>query len=99
MDVHILCSSITLYVHNTFLNSAKLIGLLHFVIYLNYTGFIPQITHSVALKPLFSLNASSIIRENYYTQHWNSTLTGTSVLTYQATHGCEIKLQHPNKGI
>ena len=94
MDVHILCTSIT-----QFLNSAKLIGLPHFVKYLNYAGYIPHITHSVALKPLFLLNVSSVTRENYYTQHWNSTSTGTSVMAYQEAHGCEIQLQYPNKEI
>ena len=73
MDVHILCTSITLYVHNTILSSAKLLELLHFVKYLTYTGFISHITHNLALKPLFSLNASSVIRENYYAQQRNST--------------------------
>ena len=33
MDVHILCPSITLYVHNTILNNAKLMALPHLVKY------------------------------------------------------------------
>ena len=47
---------LTLYIHNTILNSANLIGLPHFDKYLNYTGYISYITHYVALMPLFSLN-------------------------------------------
>ena len=73
------------------LGSVLLLGSIQ---YLNYAGYITQITRYVDLKPLFSLNANSIIRENYYAQHWNSTLAGTS-----EAHGCEIQLQHRNKGI
>ena len=62
MDVPILCMSITLYIHNTILNSAKLIGLrfVKFLNYTGYTGYMPHITHHVALQPLVTLNATAI---------------------------------------
>ena len=99
MDIHILDTSIMLYVHSTILNGATLIGLQHFVKYLNYTGCIAHVIHYMALKLLFSLDASSSIRGVYNAQHLYSTSTGTSGLTYQEGHGCEIQLQHPNVGI
>ena len=40
----------------------------------------------LTMWPLFSLNACSVTRENYYAKHWNSTSTGTSVLAYQEAH-------------
>ena len=40
-----------------------------------------KITRYVALKP-----TSSVIRENYCAEHWISTSTGTSVITYQEAH-------------
>ena len=80
-----------IYIHNAVhpydnFYRAKLIGLPYFVKYLNYTGYIPYITHRMALLPLFSLNASSVTRDNYYAQHWNSMLDGASAWTYQGTH-------------
>ena len=88
MDYHgyILCTPRTQCIHNTILNSAKLIMLPHFVKYLNYAGYIPHIIHYMAPKPLSSLNASSTIKENYYTQQWNSALAIPSVLNVHAVH-------------